>query len=87
MHEFEDWVTEDMGFALDADDFDPCNVFEEVRMWLEDNGQKVVQEQGGLGGGTHYLTGITNYTKWGFTYLDDEDVWEFEWEIDDNDMG
>ena len=83
MHEFEEFVSEDMGFALDADDFDPGNAFEEVRMWIEDNGHKVVQELGGLGGGCYYITGVTNYTKWSFTYLEDEDVWEFEWELEE----
>lgn len=79
MHEFDDWVAEDMGFALDADDFDPNDAFKEVELWLEDNGHKVVHQRAGVEY-DDYISGMTNYTKWSFTYLPDEDVWEFEWD-------
>ena len=48
MNGFEEFVAEDMGFALDADDFDPNDAFKEVELWLEDNGHKVVQQRAGV---------------------------------------
>ena len=77
---FEEFVAEDMGFCLDANIFDGSQAFDEVRHWLEEHGQKVVQQRP-CSEFSDYISGWTNYTKWEFTYLPDEDVWEFEWNI------
>ena len=87
---FEDFVAEDMGFSIPrkgvyddtgfTDDFDTDAAFEEVALYLQDNGHKVVQQRP-CSEFSDYISGWTNYTKWEFTYLPEEDEWEFEWNI------
>lgn len=77
---FEEFVSEDNGFCLDSNIFDGSQAFDEVRYWIEEHGHKVVQQRP-CSEFSDYISGWTNYTKWEFTYLPDEDVWEFEWNI------
>ena len=89
---FEEFVTEDMGFSIPrkgvyddtgfTDDFDTESAFEEVAMYLQENGHKVVQQRP-CSEYDDYISGWTNFTKWEFTYLPDEDEWEFEWNINE----
>ena len=89
-NDFDAWVVEDSGFCISRkgvndvggfdDDFDINDAFEEVKLYLEDNGFKVEQQRP-CSEYDDYISGWTNYTKWGFTYLEDEDEWEFEWEF------
>ena len=77
---FEEFVAEDMGFSIPRDEFTMEDAFEEVRFWLEEHGYKVEQQRP-CSEYDDYISGWINYTKWGFTYLEDEDEWEFEWEL------
>ena len=87
--DFDAWVTDDLGFSIPRkgvydeggfdDDFDTAAAFEEVRLYLEDNGYEVEQQRP-CSEYEDYISGWTNYTKWSFTYLPDEDEWEFEWD-------
>lgn len=89
---FEEFVKEDMGFSIPRtgvyddqgfdDDFDLAAAFEEVATYLEDAGYPVVQQRSCCEY-EDYLSGWTNYTKWSFTYLEEEDEWEFEWDLED----
>ena len=79
---FEEFVAEDMGFSLPRDTFTIEDAFEEVRYWIEEHGHHVFQQRP-CSEFSDYISGWTNNTKWEFTYLPDEDEWEFEWDINE----
>ena len=94
-NDFEAWVLEDSGFCIPRkgvyddqgfdDDFDIGAAFDEVAAYLEEAGFPVVQQRP-CSEYEDYISGWTNYTKWGFTYLEDSDEWEFEWELEDDEV-